>query len=535
MQHPALTRLLAALALAPLGWYAHAQTAPITAVTLYPGSATIQRAARVEAGATRLVVSDLTTQFALPTLRVDADAGIRVGQIVTQDVARTESANSAESALESRIQALKDQVAELEVKAGAADIVKSYLERAGGAPAAQHAGAVPDGKALSGMVAAINQAATDALARKQQVAVQRRDIDKQIEALERDLTRVRSESRDSRTVVIQLVADRPGTVRLSYQLNSAGWRPAYRAELNATASSVALERLAQVSQKTGEDWKSVKLSLSTTQPRAQLAAVAPQPWLLSYTPPRPTQESARGGYAMAAPAAAAAAPPPGRPRSGTADNYQPPTFQTDSAFATEFTVNTPVTLPSDGREVALPLAREVLAARQRVQVTPRLSSVGVLTAEVTRPSGAWPDGNLQLYRDGHYVGATYWSPPGTEKWSLSFGRDDLLQVRLTPIKGDSATAGVFDKRNQRQMADQITLRSNHTTPIDVVAIEASPVSVSEEIRVQAQFKPRPTVEGWDQRRGVVAWERTLAPQETATIDVSYTIEYPREGSVGGLR
>lgn len=536
--HPA-PRLLAIMALTPLVWCAHAQTAPgtapITAVTLYPGSATIQRAARVEAGATRLVVSELTTQFALPTLRVDADAGIRIGQIVTQDAARTESANAAEAALETRIQALKDQAAELDVKTGAADIVKGYLERAGGAPDAGHTSATLDGKALSGMVAAINQAATDALARKQQAAVQRRDIDKKLQALERDLARVRSESRDSRTVVIQLVADRPGSVRLSYQLNSAGWRPAYRAELNSTASSVALERLAQVSQKTGEDWKGVKLSLSTTQPRAQLTAVAPQPWLLSYTPPRPAQESARGGYAMAAPAAAAPAPAPGRPRSANADNYQAPTFQTDSAFATEFTVPTPVTLPSDGREVALPLARETLAARQRVQVTPHLSSAGVLTAEVARPAGAWPDGNLQLYRDGNYVGATAWYPPGTDKWSLSFGRDDLLQVRLTPLKGDSATAGVFDKRNQRLMADQITLRNNRSTPIDVVAIEAGPVSVSEEIRVQTQYKPRPTIEGWDQRRGVVAWERTLAPQESATIDMSYTIEYPKEGNVGGLR
>lgn len=535
MQHPPFTRLMAALALAPLGWCAHAQTAPITAVTLYPGSATIQRTAKVEAGTTRLVIGELTTQFALPTLRVDADAGIRIGQIVTQDAARTESANAAQAAMETRIQALKDQAAELEVKAGAADIVKGYLERAGGPPSAEHTSATLDGKALTSMVSAINQAATEALARKHQVAVQRRDIDRQIQALERDLSRVRSESRDSRTVVIQLSADRPGTVRLAYQLNSAGWRPAYRAELNSAASSVALERLAQVSQKTGEDWKGVTLSLSTTQSRSQLTVVTPQPWLLSYTPPRPPQESTRAAYAAAAPRPAPAPAAARAPSGAGADNYQPPTFQTDSTFATEFTVPTPVTLPSDGREVALPLARESLVARQQVQVTPRLSTTGVLTAEFARPAGAWPDGNLQLYRDGHYVGATYWYPDGSDKWRLSFGRDDLLQVRLTPVKGDSATAGLFDKRNQRVMADQISLRNNHTTPIDVVAIEAAPVSVSEEIRVQTRYQPQPTTQGWDQRRGVVAWERTLAPREAATIDIHYTIEYPLEGSVGGMR
>lgn len=528
------TQWLAGFALAPLAWCAYAQTAPITAVTLYPGSATIQRSARVEAGMTRLVVGELTTQFTLSTLRVDADPGIRIGQIVMQDAARTESSNAAEAALEARIQTLKDQAAELAVRAGAADIVKGYLERAGSAPAPDHAGAALDGKALTGMVAAISQAATDALARKQQVAVQRREIDTKIAALERDLKRVRSESRDSRTVVLQLTADRSGSVRLSYQLNSAGWRPAYRADLNSGASQVTLERLAQVSQKTGEDWKGVKLSLSTTQPRLSPTATAPQPWLLGYVAPRPA-EDARAGYAMAAPAPAPAPAPAMRASSSNEETYQAPTFRVDSTFATEFTVPAPVTLPSDGREVALPLAREVLAARQRIQVTPRLSTAAVVTSEVARPAGAWPDGNLQLYRDGSYVGATGWNPQGSEKWNLSFGRDDLLVVRLIPTKGDSGTAGVFDKRNLRQLADQFTLRNNHTTPVDVVAIEAAPVSTSDEIRVQARFNPKPTIDSWEQRRGVVAWERTLAPQETATIDVNYTIEYPKEGYVTGWR
>ena len=142
---------------------------------------------------------------------------------------------------------------------------------------------------------------------------------------------------------------------------------------------------------------------------------------------------------------------------------------------------------------------------------------------------------VQLYRDGHYVGAMNWNPQGTEKWSLSFGRDDLMQVRLAPVKGDTGTAGVFDKRNQRQITDQITVRSNHARPMNVLVIEAGPVSTSEEIRVQSQYRPKPTTESWDQRRGVVAWERTIAPQETVTFDVNYTIEYPKEGFVGGLR
>jgi uncharacterized protein (TIGR02231 family) len=528
----ALFSLACALA---LPWAAQAQTAaPITAVTLYPGSATVMRTARMEAGATRLVVPELTTQFAPQSLRIEADPGIHIGQVVTQDVARTESSNAAQAALEARIEALKDQAAALDVQAGAADIVTGYLQRASGESGTDTPRLVPiDGRNLPATVAALSQAATDALNKKHQVALRKREIDKQVAALQRDLERVRTQSRDLRTLTIHLSADRAGAVRLSYQLNSAGWRPAYRAELDSTSSTVQIDRMAQVSQKTGEDWRGVKLSLSTAQPQQSTFAPTPQPWLIGYVPPRPPQQSAPYGMAAPAPAPAPAY------RAGAARRedgaYEPPTFQTDSTFTTEFVVNAPVTLPSDGREVLLPLARESLPAKQSVQVSPRQSTAAMVMAEVAKPEGIWPGGNLQLYRDGSYVGATNWSPDAGAKWTLSFGHDELLQVRVNAVKGDSGSAGVFDKRNVRRIADRITLRSAHTTPVEVTVLEAAPVSTSDEVKVQASFTPKPSVQDWEERRGVVAWVKTLAPRETATIDVAYTIEYPKEGMATGLR
>ncbi|TFZ00068.1 DUF4139 domain-containing protein [Ramlibacter humi] len=510
--------------------FATAQSAPVTAVTLYPGSATVVRSARVEAGATRLVVAELTTQFPVQTLRVEGDPGIRIGQIVTQDASRTESANATQAALEASIQALRDQSAALDAQAGAADIVKGYLERATSDNGKEHARMPMDGKSLASTVTALSQAAADALTRKHQVALQKREIGKKIQALQRDLARVQSQSRDLRTVTIQLTAERAGDVRISYQLNSAGWRPAYRAELDSAHSTVSIDRLAQVSQKTGEDWRGVRLALSTAQPRQSLSAATPQPWLVGYDPPRPSGELAPPN-ALAKSAAMQSAPMKDRGREA---EYEPPTFQADGTFATEFVVSTPVTLPADGREVLLPLARETLAARQRVQVSPRLSTTAMVMAVVDKPAGVWPGGSLQLYRDGSYVGALPWLPDAGAKWALSFGRDELLQVRLSPVKGDSGSTGLFDKRNVRRISDRITLRSSHATPVEVLVLEAAPVSTSDEVKVQTVFSPQPTQDTWEQRRGVVAWVRMLAPQETAAIDVAYELEYPKEGSVTGL-
>ena len=115
--HAKIASILIGLILFAATGAASAQKAPITAVVLYPGSATITRTAHVDAGATQLVIADATANFALSTLRVEADPGIRMGQIVTQDAGRTQSGNPAEADLEARIQALKDQAAALDAEA----------------------------------------------------------------------------------------------------------------------------------------------------------------------------------------------------------------------------------------------------------------------------------------------------------------------------------------------------------------------------------------------------------------------------------
>src|SRR5437870_12393791 len=84
------------------------ETSRITSVTLYPGSATVERTARVTPGMTRLEISGLPANFDPQTLRVDADPGVRVGEVSAQDTARTAAPNAREAQLEEKIQALKD-------------------------------------------------------------------------------------------------------------------------------------------------------------------------------------------------------------------------------------------------------------------------------------------------------------------------------------------------------------------------------------------------------------------------------------------
>lgn len=524
-----------------IGWQAaYANTsAPITAVTLYPGSATVERTAQVAPGMTQLEIKGLPANFDTQTIRVQTDAGIQIGQIIAQDISSTEAIGAREADIEAKIQALQDQQAALDVDAKSAALVQGYLERFSGSGAAATDKQQPyiDAKSMAAVLDAMRRGGSDAFERIHRADMQKREIGKKIDALQRELAKVKNGAKDARTFTIQLAAKQSGNVRLSYQVNGAGWKPSYRAMLDSSASSIDLERLASVSQKTGEDWSGVKLKLSTGQPRLSPQAPEPRPWLLSYYKPEPQQY--RTASAAHAPAPAPAPSPMIRPQMKIAGNliaedYVAPVIETQGSFATEFDVPARVSLPSDGREISVNLSKQTVPVKQRVRVAPRMDKSAVVTAEAARPSGVWLSGNIQLFRDGSYVGATQWNTQASDKFVFPFGRDDLVRVAVDRTRQESGTTGLLSRQSERKVSDVYTITSFHKTPVELLVLESSPVSTSEEVKVEKNFSPQPSTQAWEQRQGVVAWEQTIAPNQTLKWTVDYHIVYPQEGSATGL-
>jgi uncharacterized protein (TIGR02231 family) len=500
----------------------------ITAVTLYPGSATVERTARVTPGMTRLEISGLPANFDPQTVRVESDAGVRIGEVSTQDQSRTAASNARESAIEDKIQALKDRQAVLEVDARSAQMAAEFISRLG-APASgtEKPAPIPNARSLAETIEAVRRGGSDAFGRIQRVQVQKRELDKQIRALERDLARLKSGAKDVRTIAVGVSAERPGEVRVSYQVNGAGWRPAYRAGLDSAGSKVLLERQGAISQTTGEDWTNVKLRLSTGQPRLSPQGADPRSWKLSlYSPSVGAVSELSYNRATAAPAAL---------RSAKVDELkQEAPLEVQTTFSTEFEVPGAVSLPSDGRKLTVSLAKLSLPAKMRLRVVPRLDAAAVVTAEAERPEGVWLAGEIQLYRDGNYVGATSWNPQASAALLLPFGRDSLVRVKVDRAKDRNGSGGLIGQRNEREVSDLYTLTSHHKAPVDLLVLESSPVSTSDQIKVEAKFDPKPTSENWEERQGVVAWARSIAPNQTLKFSVTYAIGYPKDAAVAGL-
>ena len=497
----------------------------ITAVTLYPGSATVERSARVTPGMTRLEISGLPANFDPQTVRVEAGPGVYIGEVSTKDQSRTAASNARESAIEEKIQALKDRQAVLEVDARSAQMTAEFISRLG-APAGEKPAPIPNARSLAETIEAVRRGGSDAFGRIQKVQVQKREIDKQIRALERDLARLKSGAKDVRTIAVGVSAERPGELRVSYQVNGAGWRPAYRAGLDSAGSKVLLERQAAISQTTGEDWTNVKLKLSTGQPRLSPQGAEPRPWKLSLYSPSAGAVSESSVRPAQAPAALM--------RAKVDELRQETPVEVQTTFATEFEVPGAVSLPSDGRRLTVSLAKLALPVKMRLRVVPRQDAQAVVTAEAERPEGVWLAGDIQLYRDGNYVGATSWNPQTSAPLVLPFGRDSLVRVKVDRAKDRNGSGGIIGQRNEREVSDLYTLTSHHKTPVELLVLESSPVSTNDQIKVEAKFDPKPTDENWEERQGVVAWARSIAPNQTLKFSVGYAISYPRDGAVVGL-
>jgi uncharacterized protein (TIGR02231 family) len=519
-------RSLAALAvIGAFAWMDGAFAQQITRVTLYPGSATIERTAPVNAGTGRVELTGLPATFDPRTLRVETDAGIQIGEVAVKDVSRTAALGAREAELEARIQRLKDDKAALDVDVKTAELMRNYLASLSARPDGEKGHrATFDPKALE----AIRRGGADAYGVIQRTEIKKRELDKRIAALEGDLARVRNGARDVRTVAISYTATHAGDLRAAYQVSNAGWRPQYRAALDSAASRVALVRQAAIMQRTGEDWRGVTLRLSTGAPRsAQI--VDPGTWQLVIRPPvepLPANRAALMSEARSRAdklAGAQAAPETPAPVAE---------FQTD--YTTEFEVPGKVDLSADGRQITVSLAQQQLPVKQRIRVVPRRDTAALVTAEADLPEGVWIPGDVQLYRDGGYVGSTYWQAQAKERLVLPFGRDDRVQVSMKRLKDRKGAAGLIGQRAEREVATLYTVTSRHKVPVELLLLEAAPVPVDDKIAVDSAFEPKPKSANWEERRGVYAWEQPLAPGQTLKFVADYTISYPKDAVVLGL-
>ncbi|MEI8327397.1 MAG: DUF4139 domain-containing protein, partial [Betaproteobacteria bacterium] len=308
----------------------------------------------------------------------------------------------------------------------------------------------------------------------------------------------------------------------SYQINGPGWAPTYRALLDTRASTLRLERQAQVAQASGEDWLGVSMRLSTGAPRRGTTGPLPNPWRIGIAEPQ--QDLVARQFASRS--VAASAPVLLADNAKALDSFDASVF--NHAFATEFAVPQRIDVPSSANRVTLALGAQDAAVKLLTRSTPHADASAWLVAETPQPEGVWPAGALQLYRDGAFVGSDTLRAGTKGPWALSFGRDERVVVRVEPQKDMRGSAGFVGSRAERTVERAYTVENRHRTPINLQVLEASPVAIDERVGVQSKFDPKPTSTAWEEQGGVLLWSSSLDAGKTARFTAAYAISYPKD-------
>jgi uncharacterized protein (TIGR02231 family) len=529
-----------------------ADSSRITHVKVYRGSATVERVARVSAGARTLRLSCLPQSLDVQSLQISADASVRIAETNVQVQAR-ELAGGCPLALDSQVREAEDQLALARADVDALKLAHDYLKTvATTAPPAASAGAgVAGTAALGSSTESLRRTALDTLTRLHQAQRKQDSLQKALNLLVQRRSDNNSSVRERvTTVTVTLAAERDAEVRVSYQVPGPNWAPHYRAMLStgdaaavATGSnsssgspSVRLERLAMLTQYTGEDWSNVQLVLATGQPQQNTTARLPQRWWLQVAPPP------MGTTAADLPAYAAA---PARSRPSSAGQEMRiatagiasgggdalPDFDVavnDTGFATEFAVPQRVNLPSSGQRTTLTLDHVDASAQLVTRTAPALEEAAYLVALLPAPPGVWPQAPVALYRDRQLVGQGQLDTASMARLGLSFGRDERVRVRAEPLRENTASAGLTGARTERTQQRAYTVENRHTVPLNLQVLDAAPVSANEKITVESRYDPAPTDTAWQQQAGSLLWTQSLPPGATARFAVAHTVRYPKE-------
>ena len=270
-----------------------AQPAPakssIESVTLYRGQALVTRTVVLPAkkGEQEVVVSDLPAQVVGASLHADGDKGVTIRSVRyrTRAVAVEPKKEVAELDLQ-----IKDVGRQITANAGMMEMLKKkarLVEKlesfTAGAARDDAVRGKLDVKTIGEMTDAIFKHHAEYAREHVELQFKDQDLKEQLDLLKRKRAELtRQKNRTVREAVVRIsIAGGAAGLRLSYLVSSSGWTPTYNIRLGADGKAVTVEYLAEAWQKSGEDWSSVALTLSTATPQMNARSPLLSPYWIS--------------------------------------------------------------------------------------------------------------------------------------------------------------------------------------------------------------------------------------------------------------
>ena len=514
----------------------------VDAVTVYPDGASVTRAITVDlpSGDNTLVLKDFPLTLDTSSLRVEGEAGTKltIGAIDTRPPRAAPPVNLPE--LDKRIEALKDERANLQGAIAAATARRKFAERfAETSPAGigekGEARPIADWRAAFAAVAEEVAAADSAIRDAER---KQRDIDREVARLESDRA-IKPPSRLEVRIDLAAAAATQATLRVTYAVRAARWTPLYDARLDTGAKdrkpSLELVRRAEITQTTGEDWSNVVLSVSTV--RSARGGKAPElNSLIVQYPPSPRQAPASAPVDNVMPPAQSRAMSKALEQPAEREKADEQQAAAEvGGFQVVFRIPGRVSVGASEGAKSLRVATATIAPDLAVRSVPVVDPTAFLEASFAQSEDApLLPGRIAIYRDGVFVGRGQMTAASkNETVRLGFGADDKVKIERAVVKRNEGSAGLIlttSKTDERSF--KTVIRNGHDFPIRIAIEDQLPVSENEDIQVEMlPSTTPPTATNMRDKRGVLEWAFEAKPGEARDIAFAWRVRWPKDKGV----
>ncbi|WP_158993042.1 DUF4139 domain-containing protein [Mucilaginibacter sp. L196] len=315
---------------------------------------------------------------------------------------------------------------------------------------------------------------------------------------------------------------------LNYVVRNARWYPSYDIKAKNVNSPLSVSYKANVSQQSGEDWKNIKLSLSTGNPAISGSKPELNPYYLNFD----ESSNRQADYASSSVSNNELAEVVVTKGYGTQQKeYSNPVMvnQVDNQTNVEFKIDNPYSIPSDGKQYTVQIQQFDLPATYQYAIAPKLSTNVFLSAKITDWNKYnFLSGEANLFFEDTFIGKSALNINSTsDTLNLSLGADKNIVV--TRVLQKEITQRQTIGSNRKDTRDWlIEIKNRKKQPINLLVEDQIPVSQNTAIEVETQELSHGSL---DPNTGKVSWNIKLSPQDSKKLELKYQVKYPKNQSI----
>jgi uncharacterized protein (TIGR02231 family) len=480
----------------------------------------------LSAGDNEVKFSGMADSIDADRLRIElVNDGVRIGQVRLETEQQRDITDAEIEAVQLEIDAVSTKILAVNDSTKAAKLQLSFLENiaTGYAKEAGHDGSLgaADVSSWKAALGLLLSASDDANKLIRDNDARSRELSKDLSVLQRKLNDLRGGSLATTAIEITLHSTRAAKteIRLHYFQEDASWSPHYEARLDSNTGELVLAQQADVRQETDEDWRGVRLTLSTSEPGGELMAPVLQSEFLNLYEPMPQKTRVDDRARLAS--------SPMELQEIVVTGSRVPRADVGN-FAVNYDIPGRIDLSNDSDEgVTIDLASFSFDAELVTQVVPRESTQAFLAARFVYDRTLPLYGSaMTVFVDGAFAGNTEMPTalPQAEV-VLPMGQDRRVEVSAQTQGGQDSRGGIINKRKTEATDYVFEITNRRAAPSYVEVMDRYPVARNKSVDVEV---PRTATapDDLNDQPGLVLWKKTLGPGEVWRIRHQYDVSYP---------